>query len=120
MAASALGRLRLAPTDKPSPLACYPPLEEVPFAELLRLHQLIEQLAHVVSGDLTPLQSGLHTHLHKHRQDARHIQLLHALHGFLWGDTGREGGLREGGLPCCPDASPSRAGILCGRSSSPL
>lgn len=35
------------------------------FREAPSLQQLMEQLAHMVTRDLAPLQRGLHTHPHK-------------------------------------------------------
>lgn len=51
--------------------AAISPFKKLKFEEDSSLQELIEQLTHMVSRDLTPLQCGLHTHPHKHIEHGR-------------------------------------------------
>lgn len=47
------------------------PFKKLKFEEDSSVQELIEQLTHMVSRDLTPLQRGVHTHPHKHIEHGR-------------------------------------------------
>lgn len=59
------------------------PFVELGFGHDSLLHQLEQELAHVVPCDLTALQSRLHSNAHKDVQLRAQIELVHTLDSLL-------------------------------------